>query len=52
MTYDMLRVLALVVAWGIPAILVLGVVAFIIVAPALAFGGAARRLYGGVLGRI
>lgn len=50
MTYDMLRVLALVVAWGIPAILVLGVVAFIIVAPALAFGGAARRLYEGVFG--
>ncbi len=43
--YDVLRVLSLVVVWAIPAILVLGVVAFVVLAPAFAFGGAARRLY-------
>ncbi len=51
-SYEVFRVISLVVAWGIPAILVLGVAAFIILAPALAFGGATRRLYEVVLGRI
>lgn len=50
--YEVFRIISLVVAWGIPTILVLGVAAFIILAPALAFGGAARRLYEVVLGRM
>lgn len=51
-SFDVLRVLSLVVVWGIPAVLVLGVIAFIILAPALTFGGTARRLYESITGRM
>ena len=49
--YDVFRVISLVVAWGIPAILILGVVVFIILAPALTFGGMASKLYQRVFAR-
>ena len=42
---DVFRVLSLVVTWGIPAILVLAVVAFIVAAPALTLAGIVLRLY-------
>lgn len=44
------RILSLVLVWGIPAVLVLAVVAFIILAPAFAFGGLARKVYENVVG--
>lgn len=50
--YDVLRVLALIVVWGIPAVLVLGLVAFIILAPAFAFGGLATKLYEATFARL
>ncbi len=43
--YDVFRVISLVVVWGIPAILILGVLVFIILAPAFTFGGMASKLY-------
>ena len=49
--YDVFRVISLVVVWGIPAILILGVVVFIILAPALTFGGMASKLYQRVFAR-
>lgn len=49
-TYGVLKVLSLVVVWGIPTAAVLGVVAFIILAPAFAFAGLARKL-GVTIGR-
>ena len=49
--YDVFRVISLVVAWGIPAILILGVVVFIILAPAFTFGGMASKLYERVFAR-
>ncbi len=44
-SFDVLRILSLVVVWAIPAILVLAVVVFILLAPALTFGGLAGRLF-------
>ncbi|MDP2917824.1 MAG: hypothetical protein Q8O16_07855 [Dehalococcoidia bacterium] len=44
-TYGALRILSVILVWGIPAVLVLAVVGFIILAPAFAFGGLASRLY-------
>ena len=46
--FDVFRVLSLVVTWGIPAILVLAVVVFVIAAPALTLAGVVLRLYEGV----
>jgi len=43
--YDVFRVFGLVVAWAIPAVLILAVVAFIFAAPALTVGGMVLRLY-------
>ena len=43
--HDVFRVLSLVVVWAIPAILVLAVLAFTILAPAATFAGAVLRLY-------
>lgn len=43
-SYDVLRALSLVIVWAIPAILIVGVVAFVIVAPALTLGGLILRL--------
>ena len=42
--YDVLRVISLVVVWGIPALLVLAVVVFILAAPILTLAGAVLRL--------
>ena len=49
--YDVFRVISLVVVWGIPAILILGVLVFIILAPAFTFGGIASKLYARVFAR-
>lgn len=43
--FGVFRVLSLVVVWAIPAILVVGVVAFLVSAPVLTLGGALLRLY-------
>jgi len=50
--YDVFRVLGVVVAWAIPAVLVLLVVVFVLAAPVLALGGAALRLYEVVGGKL
>lgn len=42
---DVFRVLSLVVVWAIPAILIVAVVAFIFLAPALTLAGGVLRLY-------
>ncbi len=49
--YNIFRAISLVVAWGIPAILILGVLVFIILAPAFTFGGMASKLYKRVFAR-
>lgn len=49
--FNVFRGIALVVAWGIPALLVLGVLVFIILAPAFTFGGMATKLYEKVFAR-
>ncbi len=49
--YDVFRVIALVVVWGIPAILILGVMVFTVLAPALTLGGMTGKLYERIFGR-
>jgi hypothetical protein len=49
--YDVFRVISLVLVWGIPALLVVAVVVFIVLAPALTFGGMVRKLYERVFAR-
>ena len=49
---DVFRVLSLVVAWAIPAALVLAVLLFSIFAPSLALAGIGFRLYRFVFGRL
>jgi hypothetical protein len=43
--YEVFKTMSLVVVWGIPAILILGVIVFIVLAPAFAFGGMVSKLY-------
>jgi len=43
--FDVFRVLSLVVTWAIPALLVLAVVAFIVLGPAIALAGVIHRWY-------
>ena len=43
--YDIFRVLSLVIVWAIPAILLMAVAVFVIVAPTLTLGGVIARLY-------
>ncbi len=49
-TYGVLKVLSLVVVWGIPAILVLAVAVFITLASTFAFGGLVSKLYKTICG--
>ena len=42
--FDVFRVLSLVVVWGIPAILILAVILFVIAAPVFTLAGVVLRL--------
>ena len=44
-SYDVLRVFGLVVAWAIPAVLIVALLVFVILAPAFTSAGAVLRLY-------
>jgi Cys-rich repeat protein len=43
--YEVFKIISVVVVWGIPAILILGMIAFAFFAPALIWVGAGAALY-------
>lgn len=49
--YGVIRVISLAVVWGIPAVLVLGLAVFIVLATLFTFGGMASRLHGITIGQ-
>ena len=50
--FDVFRVLSLVLVWGIPALLVVAVVAFAVVAPGAILAGVIIRLWEAVSGKL